>query len=126
MLDSPVGEVGRYVARKTRLVAAAASVEAPRSEPTPTNPPNPRHMADNIMPSVEVSPLRGQVYLPHPALFVVRGTRPHRIEPRGLGYPLRFYWKKKGRIVYFSYVNHPGTGPNNFALRALRQGLARR
>ena len=47
------------------------------------------------------------------------GARPHVIEPRGPGYPLRFYWAKAGRVVAFWRVNHPGNAPQPFMRPAL-------
>lgn len=42
------------------------------------------------------------------AVYTEYGTEPHVIVPRG-PYPLRFYWPKVGRVVYFWKVNHPGS-----------------
>lgn len=42
------------------------------------------------------------------AKFPDSGTDPHVIRPRGHGYPLRFYWRKVGRVVTPYKVNHPG------------------
>ena len=42
------------------------------------------------------------------AKFSDTGTAPHIIRPRGPGYPLRFYWRKVGRVVTPYKVNHPG------------------
>jgi hypothetical protein len=50
--------------------------------------------------------------------FIVKGTKAHSITPKGPGYPLRFYWPKMGRVVYFYHVNHPGTKANPFVGRA--------
>lgn len=52
------------------------------------------------------------------AEFVSLGTRPHRIVPRN-AQALRFYWPRKGGIVYFRSVNHPGTQPNDFWTKPL-------
>ena len=38
------------------------------------------------------------------------GARPHVIT--GHNKPLRFYWPKAGKIVFFKSVNHPGNQPN--------------
>lgn len=52
------------------------------------------------------------------AVFVHEGTRPHKI----VGHPLlAFFWPKVGRFVAFHSVNHPGTKPNRFLVRALRR-----
>lgn len=55
---------------------------------------------------------------PH-TLFVIKGTRPHKIEGRPL---LAFFWPKAGANVVFRSVNHPGTKANDFLSRALRAG----
>lgn len=41
--------------------------------------------------------------------FTEYGTAPHRIEPKGPGYPLRFYWPKIPGWVAMMVVNHPGS-----------------
>lgn len=46
------------------------------------------------------------------------GTKPHTIQPKGAGYPLAFYWAKIGGMMYTYKVNHPGTEPNRYDLRA--------
>lgn len=53
---------------------------------------------------------------PH-SVFVIKGTRPHRIEGNPL---LGFFWPKVGTFVVFHSVQHPGTRANNFLGRALR------
>lgn len=53
---------------------------------------------------------------PH-SLFVIKGTRPHKIEGKPL---LAFFWPKVGKFMILPSVNHPGTKPNNFLGRALR------
>ena len=64
------------------------------------------------------------VYVPKPlGDWILDGTPPHVIRPRGNGYPLRFYWPKVGREVRFMYVNHPGTKANRFMGRAYRRWL---
>jgi hypothetical protein len=55
---------------------------------------------------------RGQQY----ANIVVKGSSPHVIT----GNPnLRFQWINRGVFVITPQVQHPGTEPNNFLLRAL-------
>ncbi len=53
---------------------------------------------------------------PH-TLFVIKGTRPHKITGNPL---LAFFWPKMGSNVVFRSVHHPGTKANNFLGRALR------
>ena len=50
--------------------------------------------------------------------YIIKGTRPHPITPKRPGYPLRFFWEKMGKVVFFYSVNHPGTKPNPFDKRA--------
>lgn len=72
--------------------------------------------------SGDVDELR--VYTPQPlGKWILEGTKPHVITPRGPGYPLRFFWPKVGRVVRFMRVNHPGTKANPFLSRAYRRWL---
>jgi hypothetical protein len=50
--------------------------------------------------------------------WIIEGTKPHPITPKGPGYPLAFYWEKMGQMWYTYHVNHPGTKPNPFIERA--------
>lgn len=60
----------------------------------------------------------GIVMVEHPAAsFVLQGTNPHKIYPRKPNGVLRF--TAGGQVVFARYVNHPGTKPNNFLLKAL-------
>ncbi len=52
------------------------------------------------------------------ALWHHEGTVPHRIVPRNRRF-LRFYWPRIGAVVYSKGVNHPGTKPNRFLIKAL-------
>lgn len=55
----------------------------------------------------------------HPAAgYVIHGTRPHVIVPRR-GRALRF--RVRGRTVFAARVRHPGSAPNNFLMRAVRE-----
>lgn len=52
------------------------------------------------------------------ALWHHEGTQPHVIVP--VNKPmLVFYWKKAGGVVRALRVNHPGTKPNRYLVRAL-------
>lgn len=62
------------------------------------------------------------------ALFMDKGTKPHKIRPRGSGYPLKFYWplpKGPNATVRFMEVNHPGTAARNFFSRPMRERFHR-
>jgi hypothetical protein len=60
--------------------------------------------------------------------YVVKGTKPHEIHPKG-AYPLRFFWEQAGGVVSswgwhgerYGYVEHPGTQPNPFVRKAWRR-----
>lgn len=62
----------------------------------------------------------GIVMVDHKAAhFVLYGTRPHKIYPRRKGGVLRF--TVGGTVVFARVVNHPGTKPNNFLMKALME-----
>ena len=54
------------------------------------------------------------------ALFHHQGTRPHMIYPRQRS-ALRFH--KVGKVVFASSVRHPGTRPNPYLTRWLREAV---
>lgn len=104
------GVVARRLADRTQRTARIAEREAPGS------------MGRYISWKVEDGPrgLQGVIVCDHPATrFVLDGTRPHIIRPRRKK-ALRF--EIRGREVFAAYVRHPGTRPNNFLARALREG----
>ncbi|WP_326813932.1 MULTISPECIES: hypothetical protein [unclassified Streptomyces] len=104
------GRTARKLAERTQKVARIAEREAPGS------------MGRYITWKVTDGPrgLQGVIVCDHPAVrFVLDGTRPHVIRPRRAK-ALRF--EVGGRVVYAAYVRHPGTRPNDFMGRALRQG----
>jgi hypothetical protein len=111
MLRLPGGLVYRNMERRVRRVEQTAVRLAPGS------------MKFGIRSQIQRGPggdFRGVVKSTHPAsIYVLNGTRPHRIFPRRPGGVLRF--DVGGRVVYARYVNHPGTRANNFLLEALRQ-----
>lgn len=113
MLRLPGGLVYRNMERRVRRVEAEAIRLAPGS------------MKLGIRVSIQRGPggdFRGVIRSTHPAtLYVVNGTRPHRIFPRRPGGVLRF--TVGGRVVYARYANHPGTSPNDFMRKALRAAL---
>ncbi|NLS77348.1 MAG: hypothetical protein GXY76_08835 [Chloroflexi bacterium] len=129
---SAVSHAREHAERAGAILAAAMRQEAPNGRPDPLGRPKPagyRKLRDNI--TVRVLP-RGNGFTvriggPRQVIFVLQGTRPHKI-PRGgsaamraKGYPLHFYWFKRRREVWFCQVNHPGTPPNRFDLRAARR-----
>jgi len=113
LLRLPGGLVYRNMERRVRRVEQEAIRRAPGS------------MGRTIRAQIQRGPggeFRGVINVRHPAsLYVVHGTRPHRIEPRRPGGVLRFM--VGGRVVYARYAMHPGTKRNDFLLQALRAAL---
>jgi hypothetical protein len=113
MLRLPGGIVYRNMERRVRRVEAEAIRLAPGS------------MKQGIRVSIGRGPggdFRGTVKSTHPAtIYVINGTRPHRIYPRRPGGVLRF--TVGGKVVHARYVNHPGFRGNDFLSKALRAAL---
>jgi hypothetical protein len=105
MLNSPRGEVGRYLAeRGTRvLIAAKAQVGVKTGKLKASI--NMRQYRSVGGQSLKIgSPLSY-------ALIHHEGTRPHIITPDRAEF-LRF--SSRGRVVYTRVVRHPGTKPNKY------------
>lgn len=101
---------GPYTAKLTETVAQHARLLAPGS------------MKSQIrsFSSGGASPI-GFVVSDHPAtVFVVYGTKPHKIFPRKPGGVLVFNSRGSSDKIFAKVVNHPGTKANNFLLKALR------
>lgn len=99
-------EAGRRVVNRARILAPVDTGRlrsSIRMEP-------PRLFS--LRPSVKIG--SDVFYAP----FVNDGTRPHIIRPKNKQY-LRF--TVGGRVVYAKVVHHPGTKPNPFLDRALRE-----
>lgn len=111
MFRSPTGEVGRNLAKRGERIAEAARKLAPGS------------MGDHVHTTVTGSVLTGTlvtVYCDHPAIiYVSKGTRPHVIMPSGKK-ALRF--SMGGETVFAMRVNHPGTKPDPFMIKAMAIG----
>jgi hypothetical protein len=72
-------------------------------------------------PYVLFDSVRAQVGSPlRYAASVERGAERHVILPHG-PYPLRFYWRKVGRVVRLSKVRHPGQKAKHYLLDSLRE-----
>jgi hypothetical protein len=113
MLRLPGGMVYRNMERRLRRVEVEAIRRAPGS------------MGRTIRAQIRRGPggdFQGVINVRHPAaLYVIGGTRPHRIQPRRPNGVLRF--TVNGQVVYAKYVMHPGTKPNDFLREALRAAL---
>lgn len=104
------GVVERRLAARARRVVAIAKAEAPGSMPD--------YIGFRVVEGA--NGLQAVITCDHPATrYVLDGTRPHIIRPRRAK-ALRF--EVGGEVVYAQLVRHPGTRPNNFLIRALRQG----
>jgi hypothetical protein len=101
---------GPYIAALTEKVAMHARTLAPGT------------MKEKIRPIHTGGPAPiGIVTSDHPAsIFVLRGTRAHKIYPRKPGGVLVFTPKGGGDKIFARVVNHPGTKANDFLTKALR------
>ena len=112
MLRLPGGMVWNNMERRVRRVEAEAIRRAPGG------------MKARIRAQIRrtgTGDFQGVIKVDHPAaLYVLNGTRPHRIVPRTKK-ALRF--TVGGQVVYATLVNHPGNKPNNFLNEALRAAL---
>jgi hypothetical protein len=114
LLRLPGGVVDRNLRQRVERVQAAAERFAPGS------------MGDGIRSRIDYradGPV-GVITSTHPAtIYVVNGTRPHLIFPRRNRPNPHLRFTVNGRVVYARFVNHPGTRPNDFMIRALREAL---
>ena len=112
MLRLPGGMVWNNMERRVRRVEAEAIRRAPGG------------MKARIRAQIRrtgTGDFQGVIKVDHPAaLYVLNGTRPHRIVPRTKK-ALRF--TVGGQVVYATLVNHPGSKPNNFLKEELRAAL---
>jgi len=111
LLKNPAGPVGRYLARKGRLVLAAAKSQVGVRSGALRASLHMRHLRDSRGQFVRIgSPLDY-------ALAHHEGTRPHLITPNR-AQVLRF--TKGTTVVYAHSVMHPGTKPNRYLTNNLR------
>lgn len=107
-LTAPDNIVDRHIFSLASAIAAVAKGLAPR-------------VTGNLAGSINtkrVGPSLWEVIADVPyALMVNQGTPPHVIIPKS-GKVLKFP-SKSGTIVYTQKVNHPGTKPNPFMVKAM-------
>jgi hypothetical protein len=112
MLRLPGGMVWNNMERRVRRVEAEAIRRAPGG------------MKARIRAQIRrtgTGDFQGVIKVDHPAaLYVLNGTRPHRIVPRTKK-ALRF--TVGGQVVFATVVHHPGNKQNNFLKEALRAAL---
>jgi len=111
LLDSPRGQVGRYLNIKGSKIQAAARGQAGFKTGALRASIHMRHMRDSRGQYIKIgSPLRY-------ALAHHEGTKPHLITPKKRQ-ALRFF--SKGFMVFAQMVRHPGTRPNRYLTDNLR------
>jgi len=105
MLNNPSGDVGRYLARKGRMIKMAAMAQVGVRTGALRASIHMRHLRDSRGQFVRIgSPLNY-------ALAHHEGTKPHLITPNR-AQVLRF--TRGSTVVYAHAVMHPGTKPNKF------------
>ena len=111
-LDSPSGEVGRFLSKKGRLIVAAAKRQVGVRTGVLRSSIHMRHFRDP----------RGQYIKIGSSLSYARahheGTAPHLIRP-SRAKVLRF--ESRGQIVFTHMVRHPGTAPNRYLTDNMRR-----
>jgi len=105
VLNNPSGDVGRYLARKGRLIMMAAKAQVGVRTGALRASIHMRHLRDSRGQFVRVGSALNYAYLHH------EGSKPHVITPNR-AQVLRFV--NRGRIIYAHAVMHPGTKPNRY------------
>lgn len=109
VLEGPNGPVAYNLRQRAKRTATRARQLAPGS------------MKRKITTSTATGHVR--VECSHPAtMYVINGTRRHIIRPR---HKQALKFKIGARTVFAKVVHHPGTKPNNFLLKALREASTR-
>lgn len=111
VLNNPSGDVGRYLARKGRIITIAAKAQVGVRTGALRASIHMRHLRDSRGQFVRVGSALNYAYLHH------EGTKPHVITPNR-AQVLRF--TTRGRVVYAHAVMHPGTKPNRYLTDNLR------
>lgn len=112
MVHSPDGEVGQYLRKQSRILAAYARRQAGVDTGALRASINYRVVRDSRGLVAFVGSDNRVAFMHH------QGTRPHIIMPNRAK-TLRFY--SRGRIVYAQVVRHPGTKPNRYLTDNLRR-----
>lgn len=111
-LDMPGGQVGRYLARKGRLIEAAAKRQVGVSTGALRSSIHMRHMTDPRGQYIKVGSSLSYARMHH------EGTKPHLIRPN-TAHMLRFV--SRGQIVFAHMVRHPGTPANRYLTDNMRR-----
>lgn len=105
MLNNPSGDVGRYLARKGRIVQAAARAQVGVRTGALRASIHMRHLRDSRGQYVKIGSALNYALLHH------EGSKPHLIVPNRATI-LKF--ATRGRVVYAHAVMHPGTKANRY------------
>ena len=111
-LNMPSGQVGKYLAKKGRLIEAAAKRQVGVDTGTLRSSIHMRHMTDPRGQYIKVGSSLNYARMHH------EGTKPHLIRPN-TAHMLRFY--SKGQIVFAHMVRHPGTPANRYLTDNMRR-----
>lgn len=121
------GPIGEDSSRRLRTLEYRARMSAGVSTPNPTRIYPGGALRASIKTEREGNTSRGleaRVGSSRPyALYHHEGTAPHVIKPKRPGGVLRFWWGRVGAIVYRRSVRHPGTKPNPYLTRWLREAV---
>lgn len=105
MLNNPSGDVGRYLAKKGRIVQAAAKAQVGVRTGALRSSIHMRHLRDSRGQYLKIGSELNYALLHH------EGSRPHLIVAKRATV-LRFV--NRGRVVYAHSVMHPGTKANRY------------
>lgn len=105
LLNSPEGDVGKYLAKKGRLIMAAAKAQVGVRTGALRSSIHMRHLRDSRGQYVKIGSNLDYALLHH------QGTKPHVIRP-DRAKVLRFV--RGSRVIYTTSVMHPGTKANRY------------
>lgn len=111
-LLSPSGDVGKYLAKKGRLIEAGAKRQVGVQTGALRASIHMRHFSDPRGQYVKIGSSLNYARMHH------EGTKPHLIRPN-TAHMLRFY--SKGQIVFAHMVRHPGTPANRYLTDNMRR-----
>lgn len=112
VLRTPHGPVGRHLQRLGNKVQRLAKRQAGKKTGALARSIDVHLGATSAGLFVKVGSRNRVAYMHH------EGTRAHIIVPRNAQW-LRFFWAKKGRVVYSRLVHHPGTRGNPYLTRSM-------
>jgi hypothetical protein len=112
LLISTNGDVGKYLAKRGRLIEAGAKRQVGVQTGALRASIHMRHFSDPRGQYVKIGSSLNYARMHH------EGTKPHLIRPN-TAHMLRFY--SKGQIVFAHMVRHPGTPANRYLTDNMRR-----